>query len=175
MTLLENRDTIAGTNVLTPEPIVGSCLCEEARMSIWSTSQLHGRANGLLFTTVVIVSLTGMPALAQQPAPKPAVLQPYSLLGEIAIKGTVDDIKLVDTGKKTALRLVVKTGTESIEVFLCPKSFLDDLGVSFTKGDQLEILGSKVRHDDLNEILARQIVKGNDTLVLRDKQGKPVW
>lgn len=144
-------------------------------MSIWSTSQLPGRANSLLFTTVVIVALTGMPALAQQPTPKPAALQPYSLLGEIAIKGTVDDIKLVDTGKKTALRLVVKTGTESIEVFLCPKSFLDDLGVSFAKGDQLEILGSKVRHDDLNEILARQIVKGNDTLVLRDKQGKPVW
>ena len=141
-------------------------------MFSWSTSKLFGPLTWL----ATLVALLGfVPAPAQQAPAKLAAL-PYNFQSEMKIKGTVADIKLIGTGAKTKVaRLVVTTGSESIEVFLCPKSFLDDMGVSFSKGDEVEITGSRVRDDDLDEMLAREVVKGNDTVVLRDKQGKPVW
>jgi len=65
--------------------------------------------------------------------------------------------------------------TETVDVYLCPKSFLDDLGVSFGKGDEIALTGSKVKQGETDLILAREVVKGNDTLVLRDDKGNPVW
>jgi len=60
-------------------------------------------------------------------------------------------------------------------VYLGPKSLLDDLGVSFSKGDEIALTGSKVNHGEADLILAREVVKGSDTLVLRDDKGNPVW
>jgi hypothetical protein len=60
-------------------------------------------------------------------------------------------------------------------VYLCPKSFLDDMGVSFGKGDEIALTGSKIKWGESDLILAREVVKGTDTLVLRDAKGNPVW
>ena len=49
------------------------------------------------------------------------------------------------------------------------------MGVSFKKGDEVALTGSKVKKDEADLILAREVVKGTDTLVLRDEKGKPIW
>ncbi len=70
---------------------------------------------------------------------------------------------------------MVKTGDDTQEVCLCPKAFLDMMESSFAKGDEVEIVGSKVDNDGKPLILAREVTKGQNTLVLRDKKGEPVW
>ena len=62
-----------------------------------------------------------------------------------------------------------------MDVYLCPKSFLDDMGVSFNKGDDIALTGSKAKQSGADVILAREVVKGDMTLVLRDDKGNPVW
>jgi hypothetical protein len=52
---------------------------------------------------------------------------------------------------------------------------MDDMGVSFSKGDELAFTGSKVKYAGVDLILAREVLKGSDTLVLRDEKGNPVW
>jgi hypothetical protein len=49
------------------------------------------------------------------------------------------------------------------------------MGVSFSKGDEIALTGSKVKQREADLILAREVVKGSDTLVLRDDKGNPVW
>jgi hypothetical protein len=49
------------------------------------------------------------------------------------------------------------------------------MGVSFAKGDEIALTGSKVKQDAADLVLAREVVKGSDTLVLRDDKGNPVW
>jgi len=71
--------------------------------------------------------------------------------------------------------LLLKTGTDTVDVYLCPKSFLDDMGVSFSKGDEISLTGSRVKQGEADLVLAREIVKGTDALVLRDDKGNPVW
>jgi hypothetical protein len=47
---------------------------------------------------------------------------------------------------------------DTADVYLCLKSFLDDMGVSFSKGDEIALTGSKVKQGEADLILAREVV-----------------
>jgi hypothetical protein len=120
--------------------------------------------------TLLLVVVWASPLTGQAALPK------YDLATETKMKGTVQELKLPEKGsEKDGARLVVKSGTDTLDVYLCPKSFLDDMGSTLAKGDEISLTGSKVKQDGADMILAREVVKGNDTLVLRDDKGKPVW
>ena len=100
----------------------------------------------------------------------------YDPTAEAKFKVTVQDLKLPAKGnEKDAAHLLVKSGDDTIDIYLCPKSFLDDMGATFAKGDEVTVTGSKIKHDGSDLVLAREVVKGTDTLMLRDDKGKPVW
>lgn len=111
--------------------------------------------------------------MAQNTAAEPPK---YDVAKEVTIKGTVEEIKEVPNPKgQIGIYLMVKSGGETLEVRLCPNSFLKEFEVAFKKGDQLTIVGSKVRVDEKDVILAREIEFGNNKIVLRDQKGVPVW
>ena len=136
------------------------------------TSEIHSRR--ILFLAVFVASLCVPSARAQK---RPELSSPkYDLHTETKIKITMEEVKLPPKGsEKEVVHLLGKNGADSVDVYLCPKSFLDDMGVSFAKGDEIALTGSKVKQDTADLVLAREVVKGSDTLVLRDDKGNPVW
>ncbi len=115
-----------------------------------------------LFAIVFLQALAGA-----QAGPK------YDPATEMKLKGTIEELKFPPKGsEKEIAHLMIKNGTDLLDIYLCPKAFMDDMGVSFAKGDEIAFTGSKVKGD---LILAREVVKGTDTLVLRDEKGNPVW
>ena len=125
----------------------------------------------LIFPAIALLCTLPLVAQkAQETSPK------YDVHTETKMKGIVEEVKLPPKGsEKEIAHLLVKTGTDTADVYLCPKSFLDDMGVSFSKGDEIALTGSKVKQGEADLILAREVVKGSDTLVLRDDKGNPVW
>ena len=99
----------------------------------------------------------------------------YDLKAETKLKGTVQEVKPFMTGNRQELELVLKGKTQTSTVFLCPKSFLADMGMELKPGDEIEVTGSKVQQNGTDVVLARELVKGNDTVVMRDDKGIPVW
>jgi len=100
----------------------------------------------------------------------------YDAATETKVKGTVESVKLEPpAGGKPVAYLLIKNGEQKTQVFLCPKSFLDDMGVTFAAGDVVEVTGSKVKQDGADLILARLVTKSGDDLTLRFKDGKPAW
>jgi len=100
----------------------------------------------------------------------------YDLSTETKVKGTIEEVRLPPKGNsKDVAHLLLKSGSETFDVYLCPKAFLDDMGVSFSKGDEIGLTGSRVKQGEGEWILAREVVRGTDTLVLRDAKGNPVW
>ncbi len=125
-----------------------------------------------LFATAfcLLVASSAAFVFAQAGPPK------YDLTAEAKFKVTVQDLKLPAKGnEKDVAHLLVKNGDDTIDIYLCPKAFLDDMGATFVKGDEVTVTGSKIKQDGADLVLARQIVKGTDTLMLRDDKGKPVW
>ena len=131
-------------------------------------------ALGSQWLLMLLLLLFSAPLRAQKsPAEKPPK---YDLETESKTKGIVEEVKLPPKGsEKEAAHLMVKSGDSIVDVYLCPGSFLDDMGVRFSKGDEISLTGSKVKQGDADLVLAREIAKGTDTLVLRDEKGKPVW
>src|SRR5262245_56863153 len=123
--------------------------------------------------TIQTIALFCAVSLSAQHAPGPGSPK-YDAQTETKLQGAVDDVRLPSNAKEIVY-LVLKMGSDTtVEVYLCPKSFLDDMGVTFAKGDQITLTGSKVKQGDAELIVAREIIKGTDTLVLRDGKGKPV-
>lgn len=121
------------------------------------------------FLKLAAIGLLAGTAFAQA-APK------YDPATESTFKGVVEELKLVPpTGAKPMAYLVMKSGQDTVQVFLCPKKFLDDMGVDFKADDSIQVTGSKVKDQGADLTLAREVVKGGDTLTLRFKDGKPAW
>lgn len=106
----------------------------------------------------------------------------YDTATETTIRLTVGELKLVPpTGGKPIAYLVSKTDPDkekekdAVQIFLCPKSFLDQMGISFKASETVEVKGSKVKQDGADLILAREMVKGGETLTFRFPDGKPAW
>jgi len=123
-----------------------------------------------IFFSIVTFVLACSALLSAETPPK------YDLHTETKMKGTVEEVKLPAKGsEKEVVHLLMKNGDGVVDLYFCPKSFMDDMGVSFSKGDELAFTGSKVKYDGADLILAREVLKGSDTLVLRDDKGNPVW
>jgi len=123
----------------------------------------------------VFLAVLASAALSVATASAQSALPKYDLATETKMKGTIQELKLPEKGAKEAARLTLKSGDTTVDVYLCPKSFLDDMGSNLAKGDEVNLTGSKVKQDGADLILAREVSKGSDTLVLRDDKGKPVW
>ncbi len=121
---------------------------------------------------MLLLAIVAVPvvAFAQNEMPK------YNPKTEVTIKGTVTEVKEIAGAKgKTDIHLMVKFGENIVEVCLCPIAFLNEFGVAFHKGDQLIIVGSKGKMGDQDVVLAREIEQGDNKIVMRDKEGAPVW
>ena len=110
-------------------------------------------------------------ALAQRPA-----MRIYNPDTETTVKGKVEQVKQI-TGRRgwNGTHLVLKTDAETMDVHVGPSSYLVKQGFSFAEGDQVEVVGSRVKMGESEAVIAREINKDGKRLVLRDAQGVPAW
>ncbi len=120
--------------------------------------------------------LCATPGISQKAQPADRSVPKYDVQTETKTKGAVDEINVVSWGtRKDFTELVTKSGEEKVHIYLCPKPFLEEMDITFSKGDEITVTGSKVKDGTSDVILARQLVRNNDTLMFRDDKGNPVW
>jgi len=51
----------------------------------------------------------------------------------------------------------------------------EEKGYVFSKGDQTEVVGSRVKYEGTDVVVARQVKKDGKTLELRNATGVPTW
>ncbi len=124
----------------------------------------------LLFVTLFFAA-----PLTAQKGPKPAGPK-YDHQTEAKFKGTIEEVKLPPKGsEREIVHITLKDGASSFDLYLCPKSFFDDMEMDFAKGDQITLTGSKIKEGEADMVLVREVAKGNNTFALRDDKGAPVW
>jgi hypothetical protein len=101
----------------------------------------------------------------------------YDTATEATYKGTVEEVRQHSRAGMagTGTHLSVKSDDQMLDVHLGPTDFLAAQQMSFAKGDQIEVTGSKVKFGDAEAIIAREVKKGDKTLTLRDAKGVPKW
>lgn len=118
----------------------------------------------------VCVTLAVAPALAQGQAKAPE----YDTASEVTVRGEVIEIhESKVAADHPGLHLILRGETEVVEVHACPVRFLRELEFPIEKGDALAVLGSRAKKG--NVVVAREITRGQLSVILRDKKGIPNW
>lgn len=98
----------------------------------------------------------------------------YDPTKEVKVKGVVSEVR-ESPGALDPTILVIKTADKITLVRLAPAEFLKEIDCWIKVGDQVEVTGAKVPDTMPDEIMAREVVFGNNTMVLRDPKGVPIW
>jgi hypothetical protein len=93
------------------------------------------------------------------------------------ISGTVESIGRITPmkGMHYGIHIMLKTEKGSIEVHLGPSWYIERLDTNIEKNDMIEIKGSKITVSGKPVIIAAEVKKGDNLLILRDNAGTPAW
>ena len=130
--------------------------------------------------TLVFLLLAGSPALLAASPDKVAKTeeQPrYDPMTVIDVMAAVTDVREMPRGSPlSGVHLAVKAESETMDIYLGPIEFVKQFDIRFIKGDQIQIIGSKVKlGSGASVVLAREVRKDEITLYCRQKRGEPNW
>jgi len=124
-----------------------------------------------VLTVVLIIVLSATSPKRQARIPT------YNAATETKARGVVQEVRdyycPISDDQGTHLKL--KTDNGLFEVHVAPARFLRSQEVKFNVGDTIEVLGSQLRYDGQDALLAREITRGDEVFILRDHAGQPVW
>jgi len=93
------------------------------------------------------------------------------------ISGTIESVDQIKPmkGMNSGIHIMLKTEKETVEVHLGPSWYIERLDTKIEKGDKVEVKGSRVTMAGKQFIIAQELKKGDNTLILRDSAGIPAW
>jgi DNA/RNA endonuclease YhcR with UshA esterase domain len=109
----------------------------------------------------------------------------YDPKAEITVKGTVEEVQQMTPsgpppgrgrmGAMGGTHIKLATGKGTYDVHLGPSKYLAEKQFTVQKGDAIEVTGSVIKIDGRDALIAREVTKGNEKLLLRDANGIPLW
>jgi hypothetical protein len=79
------------------------------------------------------------------------------------------------SGMSYGVDLTLRTAKETIPVHLGPGWYIDRQDIQLKPNDRIEVKGSRVTFGGKPAIMAAQVKKGTEVLILRDENGFPAW
>jgi hypothetical protein len=144
-------------------------------------------ARGLLFigrtflgafmrrTALIIALLAFWVSAAYAQAQKKPTGPKYDLATEVTTKGTIEEVQDFQCPVSGGMGAHIILKGNNLVFHLALTKFLKDYGFNFAKGDEVEIVGSKVTMDEKPTILAKTVTRGQSTYTFRDAKGNPLW
>jgi hypothetical protein len=108
---------------------------------------------------------------AKQRAPK------YNAAAEVKVEGVVQEVQQFwcPINGDEGTHLMLKTDSGILQVHVAPRRFLQGNGVTFSKGDQIAVVGSTATYEGHDAMIARKITRGDQTYAFRQPDGRPLW
>lgn len=131
----------------------------------------------VLFIIAAVAILVLLSSVNPRPAKSGEVLLKYDPTAERAITGVVEDVQVFQCPLSAGLgtHLALRTETGPLIVHVAPIGFLASYEFIVSNGDQVKILGSRVRYRGADGLIAREITSRNRTFIFRRPNGKPLW
>lgn len=93
------------------------------------------------------------------------------------VSGEVISVDKVTYGRRgyTGIHLLLKTDNGEIPVHLGPSWYIEHQSMKVVPHDVVEVTGSRVIYGGKPALIAAEVKKGNESLLLRNKEGLPLW
>jgi hypothetical protein len=101
----------------------------------------------------------------------------YSASNEQTVQGVVQNVQefYCPISGDVGTHLLVKTDHGTFQVHIAPSRFLRDKKLNFSKGDQIEVVGSRIINKGHEALIARTVIRGEQTVAFRETNGQPMW
>ena len=101
----------------------------------------------------------------------------YNAATEVKVEGVVEEVQQFwcPINGDEGIHLMLRTDSGILQVHVAPRRFLQGNGVSFSKGDQIAVVGSTVTYEGHDAMIARKITRGDQTFAFRQPDGTPLW
>ncbi len=99
----------------------------------------------------------------------------YNAADEVVVSGLVQEVQEFDcpvSEGELATHLMLKTANGVVQVHLAPVRIMSGQKLSFAPGDQIQVVGAKLRLNGTKGVIAREISRGSETFIFRDNEGK---
>ena len=130
-----------------------------------------------IFVALALI-LTIAPTAAGQASEQRVATPKYDPATEATFEGSVEEVRdrecPMSGGMGSHLILKVSDG-KTIEVHLATAKFVKTMDLVFKQGDQVRLRGTRVQFEGKETIFARELTRGNETIMFRDKSGRPIW
>lgn len=95
----------------------------------------------------------------------------------VTITGTITSLTEITPmrGMGVGVHLMVKSGAETVDVHLGPSWYLESQDADLQPGQVVTIRGSRIEIDKQPVVIAVEVKRGGDVLLLRDADGTPLW
>jgi hypothetical protein len=122
-------------------------------------------------TILLVIFLSSVGRREEKPLPV------YNAAAEVVVSGVVAETKefFCPISDDQGLHLVLRTAQGTILVHLAPARFLRSQGFHIIPGEQVTVVGNRVNYREQDAFLARELTRGNEALIVRDHQGRPLW
>ena len=127
----------------------------------------------ILSIAVIAILLLTFGVKPRGPTEQGAAL--YNVATETTLKGVVrgvEDFTCPVSESEIGRHLGLQTASGLVQVHLAPARVMRSQKFSFSPGDQVEVLGSKVPLRGEDSLIAREITRGNESFFIRDREGK---
>lgn len=99
----------------------------------------------------------------------------YNAANEMQVSGTVvstEEFACPVSEGELEQHVQIRTADKLLQVHLGPSRVLRSNNVHFSPGEQLQVVGAKLRYRGTDGLIAREILRGDETLIFRDTAGK---
>ena len=73
------------------------------------------------------------------------------------------------------VELTIGVGEKTFNVLVAPVGWLDSKGAAFRTGERVEIIGARWERGSGDTIVAREIHTADQSIVVRNSDGRPLW
>ncbi len=108
--------------------------------------------------------------------PKSDPAHSYDVKSETKFDAKVVEVREVSKDQVLpGMHLTISMKGENVDLFVGPKEFVKLFDVTFKEGQEIEVTSAKLKLENGEVYLAREIRLGQVTLALRDDSGWPNW
>ena len=129
---------------------------------------------GIALSSAALLLAAGTLATVHAQRRSPTGTAPnYDVATEVTLTGAIEEVKTIPgPGLQGGVHLMLKIAKETIEIDLGPESFRKKQNYQLSKGDDITVIGSRVKRDGGEAVIARQITKGKEAMTFRDESAR---
>ncbi len=144
----------------------------------WTALAIAALATGSVAVPIVSLAEEQQPPASCQGCGQRAVAGGRRMFDPKSVTTLQGDVESVQTGggrRGQGVFLTLATGSEKLQVVVGPSFYLEQQPMKLAQGDKVEVKGSRTTWSGRPVMIAQEIRKGDQVMILRDAEGVPQW